>query len=71
MQTLDLSGLSCPLPILKTKQALAKMSIGESLTVISTDPHSEIDFKAFISKTDHQLISFKEEGTTFIFEIKK
>ena len=34
----DASGLSCPLPIVKTKKALADMSSGQVLKVISTDP---------------------------------
>ncbi|MCB1995870.1 MAG: sulfurtransferase TusA family protein, partial [Rhodoferax sp.] len=44
---IDTRGLNCPLPILKAKKALAEMSSGETLKVVSTDPGSMRDFKAF------------------------
>ena len=45
--TLDLKGLRCPLPILKTKKALAQMQAGEVLTVLATDGGAPGDFEAF------------------------
>lgn len=69
---IDLSGLNCPLPILKTKQALQKLQTGEILKVIATDPHAEIDFKAFISKSNHELCHFEiTPEKKYIFVIKK
>ena len=46
----DARGLSCPLPILKAKKALAEMITGEVLRVIATDPGSVRDFKHFPSR---------------------
>ena len=43
---IDLKGLNCPMPILKTKQALMRAKSGDILRIFTTDPHSEIDFKA-------------------------
>ena len=48
---LDTRGLSCPLPILKAKKALADMGSGEVLKVVSTDPGSVRDFQAFARQT--------------------
>lgn len=56
-QSLDLTGLSCPLPLLKAKHALHKMNSGETLKVVATDPGSLRDFKAFSDNSDHQLLS--------------
>ncbi|WP_037586947.1 sulfurtransferase TusA family protein [Stenoxybacter acetivorans] len=56
-QTLDLCGLRCPLPILKTKKALASMQSGEILTVWATDAVAPDDFAAFCRQTGHQLLS--------------
>jgi tRNA 2-thiouridine synthesizing protein A len=53
---LDTRGLTCPLPILKTKKALADMGAGETLRVLSTDPGSVRDFQAFARQTGHLLI---------------
>lgn len=53
---LDTRGLNCPLPILKTKKALAEMASGEVLKVVSTDPGALRDFQAFARQTGHQLL---------------
>ena len=71
MEVLDLKNLQCPMPILKIKQALQKMSTGDEIQVITTDPHSEIDFKAFLSKTSNELLKFWIEDNQFFFVIRK
>lgn len=68
---IDLKGLNCPMPILKTKQALMKAQSGDVLRVFSTDPHSEIDFKAYLVRTNHQLLDFTVEDGVFTFLIQK
>jgi len=57
---LDARGLNCPLPILKAKKALAEMSSGEVLHVISTDPGSIRDFQAFSKQTGNELLALEE-----------
>lgn len=59
------------MPILKTKQALQKMIEGDEIQVITTDPHSEIDFKAFLSKTSNELVKFWSEEGQYFFVIRK
>lgn len=68
---IDLKGLNCPMPILKTKQALMKAKSGDLLRVLATDPHSEIDFKAYLVRTNHQLLEFIVEDGVYIFLIQK
>ncbi|NYT52466.1 MAG: sulfurtransferase TusA family protein [Candidatus Vesicomyosocius endoextente] len=70
-ETLDASGLNCPLPILKTKKALSKMDIGKILDVISTDAGSVKDIEAFCNQTGNKLMSAVEESGKYIFTIKK
>jgi tRNA 2-thiouridine synthesizing protein A len=70
-QTLDASGLNCPLPILKTKKALNKMSTGQILEVISTDAGSVKDLVAFCNQTGNKLISTTEIENTFVFTIER
>ena len=53
---IDTRGLNCPLPILKAKKALADMSSGDVLKVISTDPGSVRDFQAFARQTGNELV---------------
>jgi tRNA 2-thiouridine synthesizing protein A len=70
-QTLDASDLACPMPIIKTKKALDGMKVGEVLKMISTDPGSVSDVKAWTSKTGHELLSHEESGGKYVFYIKK
>ncbi len=70
-QDLDVRGLNCPLPILKTKKQLVTMQPGQILRVRATDPHSVIDFIAFCEKTGHELVDRHEEGDEFHFRLRK
>ena len=68
---LDLSGLECPLPILKTKKKLNEILSGDIINIVCTDPGSQRDFEAFARQTGHQLIESKQEGNFFQFKLKK
>jgi tRNA 2-thiouridine synthesizing protein A len=70
-QTLDASGLNCPLPILKIKKALQKMEYGQVLEVISTDAGSIKDIEAFCNQTGNKLVSTIEDGGKYVFTIEK
>ena len=63
---LDTQGLSCPLPILKAKRALAEMSSGQTLRIIATDAGSVRDFQAFAKQTGNALMGQSEDGQKFI-----
>lgn len=52
----DARGLTCPLPILRAKKALAEMSAGQTLRVLATDPGSVKDFQAFARQTGNDLL---------------
>jgi tRNA 2-thiouridine synthesizing protein A len=68
---LDARGLSCPLPILKTKKALNELASGQVLKIVATDQGSIKDMQAFSSQTGHALLSSTEESNTFVFFMKK
>lgn len=67
---LDARGMNCPLPILKTKKALATMASGETIRVVCTDPGSTRDFQAFTRQTGHELVSQQTEGSEFIHVLR-
>jgi len=67
----DASGLSCPLPILKTKKALAEMASGQVLKVIATDCVAVKDMQAFADQTGNTLLSTAEENSAYVFFMKK
>lgn len=70
-QTLDCSGLACPMPILKTKKAVDALEIGQVLKMIATDPGATSDIEAWTQKTGHELVASETEGNKFIFFIKR
>ena len=70
-KTLDARNMSCPLPILRTKKAIADIQVGEYLEVLATDPGSVADFKAWTTSTGHELIDNSEEGGIYRFIIKR
>ena len=68
---LDTRGLNCPLPILKAKKALAEMTTGQLLKVVSTDAGSTRDFQAFAKQTGNELIEQQSAGGDFIHVHKR
>ena len=68
---LDVKGLNCPLPILRTKKALAEMQTGQTLRVLATDPGSVKDFEAFAKQTGNPLLESGVEEGKFVFLLKK
>ena len=69
--SLDLSGLLCPLPVLKAGKRLAAMTSGEVLTVIATDPMSAIDMPHYCGEQGHTLLGQERQGETYIFRIRR
>ena len=67
----DASGLACPLPIVKTKKALADMASGQVLRVIATDPGAVADMAAFAEQTGHALLEQSSQDRKFVFYLKK
>ncbi|WP_121640441.1 sulfurtransferase TusA family protein [Virgibacillus sp. Bac330] len=61
-EVLDAKGLSCPMPIVKTKQAISNLKAGEVIEVQATDKGSTADIKAWSESTGHQYIGTVEEG---------
>ena len=68
---IDTSGLNCPLPLLKTKKALAGMQSGERLRVIATDRGAYIDIPVYCEISSHTLIESSESDDKLIFILEK
>jgi len=68
---IDTRGLNCPLPILRTKKALAGVESGQVLKIVATDPGSVRDFETFAKQTGHALLSHAEADGEFTFYMRK
>jgi TusA-related sulfurtransferase len=70
-RVLDLKGLSCPLPIVKTAQAIKELASGDLLEALATDPGSVADFGAWCRSTGHELVEQTETDGVCRFVIRK
>ena len=68
---LDACGLTCPLPLLKAKQALNGLEAGQVLEVVCTDPGSVRDFEVFSKQSGHPLLASREEGGKYHYRLRK
>ncbi|MBC8418203.1 MAG: sulfurtransferase TusA family protein [Proteobacteria bacterium] len=67
-ETLDCRGLSCPMPILKTKKQVGKMKSGEILEILGTDPGTKNDLPAFAKRAGHEYLGERDdEGFTRLY----
>jgi len=69
--TLDLRGLKCPLPVLKTRRKLAQLPAGRTISVETTDPLSAVDIPHFCNEDGHQLLEQEKTETGHRFVIRK
>jgi tRNA 2-thiouridine synthesizing protein A len=70
-QQLDARGLNCPMPIVKTAQAIKVLASGQTLEVLATDPGSTKDFAAWSKSTGNELVEQTVDGGVFRFVLKK
>lgn len=70
-QVLDCSGMSCPLPVVKTAQAIKKIDVGQVLELLATDPGVEPDMKAWSGRTGNELLGVSRVGDVFHVLIRR
>jgi tRNA 2-thiouridine synthesizing protein A len=70
-QKIDCLGLFCPMPIVKTREALQHMAPGQILEMASDDPGSEADMKSWTARTGNELVEMERNGAVFRFFVRK
>jgi tRNA 2-thiouridine synthesizing protein A len=68
---LDLTGLKCPLPVLKTRKALTRLAAGDRLELRCTDPMTLIDIPVLIGETGDRIAHSERSEQTIVFVIEK
>jgi tRNA 2-thiouridine synthesizing protein A len=68
---LDCIGMICPLPVLRTKKALADMQTGQILRIKATDRGAEHDIPMFAKQTGNELIASEVDDELYIFYLKR
>lgn len=67
----DARGLSCPLPLVKARQALMVLEGGATICVLATDPAAPRDFEDFSDATGHTLVESREEKDVYVIVLQK
>jgi tRNA 2-thiouridine synthesizing protein A len=63
--------MQCPLPVIKTAQAVKALEVGQVLELLATDPGVDPDMHAWSSRTGHDLVSIDQEGDVFHVLIRR
>ena len=70
-QTVDAKGLSCPMPIVKTAQAIKGLASGQLVEVLATDPGSVKDFAAWSKSTGNEIVEQSADDGVYRFVLRK
>ncbi|HSL49761.1 MAG TPA: sulfurtransferase TusA family protein [Candidatus Deferrimicrobiaceae bacterium] len=68
---IDCTGLFCPMPIVKTREAMTRMAVGQVLVMLSDDPASDPDMRSWARTTGHELLEVGRDGAVYRFVIRK
>lgn len=64
---LDVCKMRCPIPIIRTKSSISKLTNGEKLLVVVTDPSYYMDCMVFVRQTGHLLLQSWQEDEKFFY----
>lgn len=70
-KTADLSGLLCPLPVLRARKLLDEMERGDVLRITATDPMAAVDVPHFCREQGHELLLSEQKDGKLIFRIRR
>lgn len=70
-QVVDCTGMACPLPVVKTSQAIKKIEPGHVLELLATDPGVEPDMRAWSGRTGNELLGISKEADVFHVLIRR
>jgi tRNA 2-thiouridine synthesizing protein A len=68
---IDCTGLFCPMPIVKTREAMTQMTVGQVLEMLSDDPASDPDMRSWARNTGHELLDVTRSGAVYRFVVRK
>jgi TusA-related sulfurtransferase len=70
-KSLDLSGLACPMPVVKVSKGIKEIEIGQILEAITTDPGSLTDFPAWAKTSGNEILKSEQDGNEITFYIQR
>jgi TusA-related sulfurtransferase len=71
VKVLDCIGLYCPVPVMRTREEMDKLAIGDTLEILADDPAAEPDLKAWTKRTGQEILTVEKTNEGLRFLIKK
>ncbi len=71
VSVLDAKGLSCPMPLLRTKKEIGKIGSGQILQINGTDPGSRNDIPGWCARAGHEYLGEKDQSGYMSFYVQK
>lgn len=68
---IDCIGLFCPMPIVKIREAIKGLAVGEVIEMLADDPASEADMKSWARRTGHELLEVSRNDAVYRFLVRK
>ena len=68
---IDCTGLFCPMPIVKTREAIKGMAVGELIEMLSDDPASDADMRAWARRSGNELVQVTRDAAVYRFVVRK
>tara|TARA_B100001013_G_C24601655_1_gene439165 strand:+ start:1006 stop:1245 length:240 start_codon:yes stop_codon:yes gene_type:complete len=70
-KTLDVKGLFCPIPVIKTKQIINTVDSGNIIEILATDPAAKEDIPSWAKREGHEMLKIEEENEIIKFYLRK
>ena len=70
-KVMDLSGLACPMPVVKVSKGIKEIEVGQVLEATSTDPGSLTDFPAWARTSGNEILKTDQDGKNITFYIQR
>lgn len=67
----DTQGLNCPFPVLRAKKAIRDIAVGEAFELVTTDPLSSVDVRAWVLSQGHKLLAASDNEMPYRFWIQR
>lgn len=71
IEELDVTGLTCPIPVLRAQKRLRTLPLGAELVVLASDPIAKVDFPHYCQQSGNTLLGVSQEAGIFRFHLKK
>lgn len=68
---IDLTGLYCPLPVIRAREEIGNISIGDDLRILADDPAAEEDLKRWAARSGHEVLGSSKRGEVITVVVRR